>query len=170
MVVKKASLLTTVALVLIVAMPLPAAADEAQQRAHLARILAKEPASLQAFYAAREGRLAWRERQAVAAFADAIRNLDADGLNPDDYRPGALLALHREAYATPGAFEAQAKFDLMLSQCLHLVLHHLHRGKLDPRDLAGGETQSRCRTDCRAGRWSAFRAGLRHGAAGRAAV
>lgn len=120
------------ALALIVAMPLRAAADEAQQRAHLARILATEPASLQAFYAARDGRLAWRERLRVAAFADALSNLDADGLNPDDYHPEALLPLHHEAYLRPDAFEAQARLDVMFSQWLHLVLHQLHRGKLDP--------------------------------------
>ncbi|WP_416139891.1 L,D-transpeptidase family protein [Halomonas sp. HK25] len=109
---------------------------EAQQdnlEAEIARLVAEGEGELRGFYAARDHRPAWAERQQVAAFAEALETLESDGLDPQDYRADRLIAEHRrlqEANATP---TEQARFDLQTSTLLLAALRHLQRGRLDPR-------------------------------------
>ncbi|MDI5920713.1 L,D-transpeptidase family protein [Halomonas sp. LR5S13] len=101
----------------------------------LAERLAEEEAALQDFYAAREGRLAWQEAEAVTGLAAALRSLEADGLNPRDYRPDVLVAGHRQMRAEEQRPAARARFDLQASRALLTALRHLQRGKVDPHRI-----------------------------------
>ncbi|MEQ6888806.1 L,D-transpeptidase family protein [Halomonas sp. CS7] len=104
----------------------------------LAERLAEQELTLRAFYAARDGRPAWQEAATVAALANALRTLDADGLSPQDYRPDTLVAAHRQALAEQSPPAAQARFDLQTSQTLLTALRHLQRGKVDPYRIDPG--------------------------------
>ncbi|PMR72511.1 L,D-transpeptidase family protein [Billgrantia endophytica] len=105
--------------------------------AEIARLVDDETETVRALYREREHRPAWRDGQAVAAFAAALHTLDADGLRPEDYRPDDLVIGHRQAYAEDDS-EQQARFDLHTSQVLLTVLAHLKRGKVDPHSIDTG--------------------------------
>ncbi len=90
---------------------------------------------LQAFYAARAMRPAWRDANVVAALAAAIATLDGDGLVPGDYHPETLLGAYHDAHAAQPRADALARFDIELSRLLITVLHHLASGKVDPRAI-----------------------------------
>ncbi|MDT8878859.1 L,D-transpeptidase family protein [Halomonas saccharevitans] len=100
--------------------------------------LGEQEVALQAFYAARDGRPAWQETATVAALANALRTLDADGLTPQDYRPDTLVAAHRQALAEQSSPAARARFDVQTSQTLLTALRHLQRGKVDPYRIDPG--------------------------------
>ncbi|WP_108444936.1 L,D-transpeptidase family protein [Halomonas denitrificans] len=104
----------------------------------LAARLDEQEVTLQAFYAARDGRPAWQEAATVAALANALRTLDADGLTPQDYRPDTLVASHRQALDEESPPAARARFDLETSQTLLTALRHLQRGKVDPYRIDPG--------------------------------
>ncbi|WFM70435.1 L,D-transpeptidase family protein [Halomonas sp. CKK8] len=101
----------------------------------LAEQLAEEGGGLQDFYAAREGRPAWQEAETVTGFAAALRSLEADGLTPQDYRPDALVAGHRQVQAEGQTPASRARFDLQASRVLLTALRHLQRGKVDPQRI-----------------------------------
>lgn len=98
----------------------------------LADRLPTEQADLQDFYAARQGRPAWQQTEAVAGFADALSTVENDGLNAADYRPGAIMSTHRQLQAGTSTLEDQVQFELRVSRVLMTVLQHLQRGKVDP--------------------------------------
>ncbi len=100
--------------------PVAADSDAAVTRL-ITQVVSTRDADLQAFYAARAMRSAWRDEQTVAAFAAAIATLAEDGLVPSDYRPETLAAAYRKAHAAVPRAEAQA--------------HHLASGKVDPRAI-----------------------------------
>ncbi|MFO8045885.1 MAG: peptidoglycan-binding protein, partial [Halomonas sp.] len=99
----------------------------------IARLVAEEEAELRGFYAARDYRPAWVERQQVAAFAEALQTLASDGLAPSDYRANRLVAERRRLHETDTALTELAQFDLQTSALLLTALRHLQRGRLDPR-------------------------------------
>lgn len=68
----------------------------------------------------------------MAALANALHTLDADGLTPQDYRPDTLVAAHRQALEATSPPEARVRFELRASQTLLTALRHLQRGKVDP--------------------------------------
>jgi L,D-transpeptidase YcbB len=131
----------TVAILLAMALMLsgPIQAEQARQawpeplEAEIARQVAEEDAALRDFYAAREHRPAWVERQQVAAFAEALQTLGSDGLEPRDYRAERLVTEHRRLAEAAAGVGARARFDLEASSLLLTVLRHLQRGRLDPR-------------------------------------
>jgi len=104
----------------------------------LAERLGEQTVTLQAFYASRDSRPAWQEAATVAALANALRTLDADGLTPQDYRPDTLVAAHRQALAEQSSPAARARFDVQTSQTLLTALRHLQRGKVDPYRIDPG--------------------------------
>ncbi|WP_280547419.1 L,D-transpeptidase family protein [Halomonas sp. 11-S5] len=108
---------------------------EATVAGALAERLAEEEGGLRDFYAAREGQPAWQEAETVTAFAAALRSLEADGLNPQDYRPDALVAGHRQVRAEETTPAGRARFDLQASRVLLTALRHLQRGKVDPHRI-----------------------------------
>ena len=84
---------------------------------------------LSEFYRQREFRPAWTERRDIDALITSIRGVDADGLRPADYHLGALgNALARPGTASPSA---NADVDLLLTDALIRLGHHLALGKVD---------------------------------------
>ena len=131
---------TILALVAAMLFP-PAFAEEAEAvrqdplEAEIARQVADAPEVLRHFYAARESRPAWVERQRVASFAEALQTLEGDGLDPRDYRADALVAEQRRLEEAGAGHRELARFDLQASEALLTALRHLQRGRLDPRDV-----------------------------------
>jgi murein L,D-transpeptidase YcbB/YkuD len=117
----------------------PREAPRGGLEAEIARLLAEPPADegaeLQGFYAARDHRPAWGERQQVAAFAEALETLESDGLDPRDYRADRLVAEHRRLQEANAGPAEQARFELATSTLLLTALRHLQRGRLDPRTV-----------------------------------
>ncbi len=114
----------------------PVAADsDAAVTNLISQVVSTGDADLQAFYAARALRPAWRDEQTVAALAGAMATLSEDGLVLSDYRPEALAAAYRKAHAAVPRAEALARFDIEVSGLLITVLHHLASGKVDPRAI-----------------------------------
>ncbi|MGE4533565.1 L,D-transpeptidase family protein [Halomonas sp.] len=115
----------------------PREAPRGGLEAEIARLLAEPPAEegaeLRGFYAARDHRPAWGERQRVAAFAEALETLESDGLDPRDYRADRLVAEHRRLQEANAGPAEQARFELATSTLLLTALRHLQRGRLDPR-------------------------------------
>ncbi|MFB9145961.1 murein L,D-transpeptidase [Halomonas alkalicola] len=115
----------------------PREAPRGDLKAEIARLLAEMPAGegaeLRGFYAARDHRAAWGERQRVAAFAEALETLESDGLDPRDYRADRLVAEHRRLQEANAGPAEQARFELATSTLLLNALRHLQRGRLDPR-------------------------------------
>ncbi|TDO00090.1 L,D-transpeptidase family protein [Halomonas ventosae] len=112
-----------------------AAQDASPVANALAEQLSTQEDMLQDFYAVRQGRPAWQEAETVGSFAAALRSLAADGLNPQDYRPDALVAAHRQLGGEGSAPVDQARFDLQASRVLLTALRHLQRGKVDPHQI-----------------------------------
>ncbi|MFQ3789346.1 L,D-transpeptidase family protein [Halomonas sp. A29] len=111
--------------------------DEPGVVGELARQVASERPRIQAFYAQRDYRPAWRDAEAVTAFTSALHTLESDGLSPQDYRPDELRNRHRAAYEDDDA-EVQAQYDLFATRQLLMALDHLQRGKVDPESLDTG--------------------------------
>lgn len=110
-----------------------AVAEESEPLAGaLAERLLEEQGALRELYAVRDGRPAWQDAETVAGFAAALRTLEADGLNPLDYRPDALAAQYRQVHSAGSTADDRARFDLQASRVLLTALHHLQRGKVDP--------------------------------------
>lgn len=101
----------------------------------LADRLPAEQADLQDFYAARQGRPAWQQPEAVTGFFAALSTVENDGLNAADYRSADLMSTHRQLQAAAGTLEDRVRFELRLSRVLMTVLHHLQRGKVDPQSV-----------------------------------
>ncbi|MEQ6916840.1 L,D-transpeptidase family protein [Halomonas aquatica] len=104
----------------------------------LAERLSEQEGALHDFYAARDWRSAWQDPVTLADFAAALHTLAADGLNPQDYRPDALVAAHRQVRAEASTLDDRARFDLQASRVLLTVLRHLQRGKVDPYRIDTG--------------------------------
>ncbi|MCS4502929.1 L,D-transpeptidase family protein [Arhodomonas aquaeolei] len=90
---------------------------------------------IEAFYAVRDFRPAWRRPEAVTAFTAALDTLADDGLRPADYAADRLVAAHHQAYAGEGPVDERARFDIAVTRLLLTALRHLDRGKVDPASL-----------------------------------
>ncbi|WP_136247838.1 L,D-transpeptidase family protein [Halomonas borealis] len=87
------------------------------------------------FYALHGGAPVWQDREAVATLVELLNALEAEGLDPADYRP-ARLEREAEAALDPAASEAAGiRFDLDASRTLLAALSQLRRGRLDPHDV-----------------------------------
>jgi murein L,D-transpeptidase YcbB/YkuD len=93
--------------------------------------------TLEAFYAEREWRPAWKDAATITAFAEALHTLEGDGLNPSDYRLDTLSTTHRGAYGD-GDPQQLADFELRTSHALLTALQHLQKGKVNPQRLDTG--------------------------------
>lgn len=114
---------------------LAAADSDAAITGLITQMVSARDADIQAFYAGRAMRPAWRDEQTVAALAAAIGTLAEDGLVPSDYGPETLAAAYRKANAAVPRADALAQFDIEQSRLLMKVLHHLASGKVDPRAI-----------------------------------
>jgi L,D-transpeptidase YcbB len=96
------------------------------------------------FYERREFRLAWEKRSSVDDLLRAIRDSEADGLDPRDYHLVALEQLRREVEATSTPIPTLlADFDILLTDALVRLGYHLMFGKVDPERLDPAWNMSR---------------------------
>ena len=87
------------------------------------------------FYAQAQFAPAWTRPADVDQLLAALRDLTADGLDPEDYALTELLRL-RTVPVDPRATPLQrAQFDLLATDACLGALTHLYRGKVDPASL-----------------------------------
>jgi L,D-transpeptidase YcbB len=88
------------------------------------------------FYERREFRPAWKKRSSVDDLLRAIRDSEADGLDPRDYHLIPLERLRRELDASPTPTPSmRADFDILLTDALVRLGYHMMFGKVDPERL-----------------------------------
>jgi murein L,D-transpeptidase YcbB/YkuD len=90
--------------------------------------------ALPELYERRGFTLAWTVPAARADLLRAIRDSEADGLDPEDYLLRQLEAAQPLAEAPDASLEARVDYDLLLTDALARLLYHLVAGKLDPHD------------------------------------
>jgi L,D-transpeptidase YcbB len=96
------------------------------------------------FYERREFRLAWGKRSSVDDLLRAIRDSEADGLDPRDYHLVALEQLRREVEATSTPTPTLlADFDILLTDALIRLGYHVMFGKVDPERIDPAWNMSR---------------------------
>jgi L,D-transpeptidase YcbB len=96
------------------------------------------------FYERREFQLAWVKQSSIEDLFRAIRESDADGLDPRDYHLAALERLRREVEATSTPSPTMlADFDILLTDALVRLGYHLMFGKVDPERLDPSWNMSR---------------------------
>ncbi len=83
------------------------------------------------FYQQRAFQPAW-EAQRASEFLAMVESAATHGLDPQDYH---LLALTRFRAQPPGDAAAIAERELLLTDALVRLVHHLRHGKVDPRQL-----------------------------------
>ncbi len=92
-----------------------------------------EPDAVAKFYKARSSRLAWDHR-AVPKIVKAIRGIEEDGLNPEDYHLATIEKIEEQrGHATTA--ELEADLDLLLTDAIAASLDHVRYGKIRPRQL-----------------------------------
>jgi L,D-transpeptidase YcbB len=96
------------------------------------------------FYERREFQLAWGQRSSIEDLLRAIRESEADGLEPRDYHLIALEQLRHELEASPTPMPTRlADFDILLTDALVRLGYHLMFGKVDPERLDPSWNMSR---------------------------
>ena len=84
------------------------------------------------FYQRRDFEAAWKRDGNVDALLRAIDDMQADGLDPDDYHREAILRLRTAGSRSPAD---RAELDLLLTDALLRVVYHAYFGKVDPERL-----------------------------------
>jgi murein L,D-transpeptidase YcbB/YkuD len=88
------------------------------------------------FYERREFQRAWTNSSAIDELFRAIRDSEADGLDPGDYHLRPLERLRGELAATSAPTPALlADFDILLTDALVRLGYHLIFGKVDPERI-----------------------------------
>jgi murein L,D-transpeptidase YcbB/YkuD len=96
------------------------------------------------FYERREFKLAWVKYTSIEDLLRAIRESEADGLDPRDYHLAALERLRRSLETNPTPAPAMlADFDILLTDALVRLSYHLMFGKADPERLDPSWNMSR---------------------------
>lgn len=72
---------------------------------------------------------------AIQSLADALKGLSEEGLNPDEYRFGAIASYLDAPSQTPPSPAEQAKADILLTEACLRALDNLQYGKVDPDSL-----------------------------------
>ncbi len=86
-------------------------------------------------YARRGFTLAWTAPTAREDLLRAIRDSEADGLDPADYLLRELERARSAAEAADASLDARVDYDLLQSEALTRLLYHLIFGKVDPRSF-----------------------------------
>ncbi len=94
--------------------------------------------TIPAFYKAMDYRPVWQDRDMADALLEEISRIDEEGLIQQDYYYGILKELR--AKAAGGLFSTAdprdvADFDILMSDALLRLCHHLFFGKLNPEGL-----------------------------------
>jgi murein L,D-transpeptidase YcbB/YkuD len=96
------------------------------------------------FYERRGFKPAWVKHTSIEDLFRAIRESEADGLDPRDYHLVALERLRRSIEASPMPVPAMlADFDILLTDALVRLSYHLMFGKVDPERLDPSWNMSR---------------------------
>lgn len=109
------------------------------ERAHDVGLLSIGPAKIRAhqdvaeFYEQRGFQRAWTDLKDVEAMKEAINDSIADGLNPADLNADTISALSKPA--GEDIPERDADLDVLLTDALFTLAHHLAYGKVDPETL-----------------------------------
>ena len=136
-------LLALAALPAVFAVPSPPERDEIQQRialirdgaavsirdGHIASVIV-----LPALYERRDYTPVWTNPQAADQLIDILENIDADGLDSQDYHLSTLQALRTELAGKSNPV-TRAEYDLLLSDSLIRLGYHLQDGKVNPEEL-----------------------------------
>ncbi|HTO71027.1 MAG TPA: L,D-transpeptidase family protein [Myxococcota bacterium] len=88
---------------------------------------------LSQLYERRGFALEWTAPAASDDLARAIRDIDADGLDPEDYLRTPLERARAAALAPNALAQARVDWDLLQTEALVRLLYHLILGKVDPR-------------------------------------
>jgi murein L,D-transpeptidase YcbB/YkuD len=83
------------------------------------------------FYRGREFRAAWSSPRELDDLLSFIRGVESDGLRPEDYHLRTIESLRRSADRP----EKRADLDILATDALARLGHHLYLGKVDPTDL-----------------------------------
>ena len=89
--------------------------------------------TLPELYTKRRFTLAWQDHGKRNELIDIIRNIDQEGLNPDDYLLPSLLQYHARDGNLADA--DRVDFDILLTESLVRLGYHLRFGKVDPKSL-----------------------------------
>lgn len=95
------------------------------------------------FYENRTFRRAWTDSMAVEALFRAINESRRDGLEPTDYHYTSLSLLQEAVARNPTDLELRSDFDLLLTDALVRLGHHILFGKVDPERLDANWNMSR---------------------------
>ena len=89
-------------------------------------------------------RLIWTDSAAIVQLLEAVRNIEDDGLDPQDYHLKELLLYHNALLAV-GKKDPwlSADFDIILTDSFIRLAYHLYFGKVDPVTLNPGWNLSR---------------------------
>jgi len=93
-----------------------------------------EPKPVGRFYEARGWRSVWRPDQ-VPRIVEAIKRVDADGLNPADYH---LTAIEDRSRGGAAGALLDADQDILLTDAVAAVVDNVRYGKVRPRSLGHG--------------------------------
>lgn len=86
------------------------------------------------FYAHRDYQPVWTSSASVGALVAGLDDLVQDGIHPDHYAAGSLMAGFERSQAAGAS--AQVAFELQASRALLQALDDLNRGRLNPRLLS----------------------------------
>ncbi len=80
--------------------------------------------------------LIWQNLQNVNDLLNELKNIEEDGLNPEDYHLSTLRIqkLHIEKSESP-ELSLLADYDILLTDSLIRLIYHLYFGKVDPENL-----------------------------------
>jgi len=87
------------------------------------------------FYTHRAYRAAWTNDSDVAQLIKSLNNLQADGLNPADFRVDEIVRTQPSVQALTASTEQRAAFDIATTHTFISALLQLRRGKVDPARL-----------------------------------
>jgi murein L,D-transpeptidase YcbB/YkuD len=87
------------------------------------------------FYTHRAYRAAWTNDSDVAQLIKSLNNLQADGLNPADFRIDEIVRTQPSVQTLTASTEQRAAFDIATTHTFITALLQLRRGKVDPARL-----------------------------------
>jgi len=100
------------------------------------------------FYANRQYQPAWTNPKGIDDLLLAIGGSKADGLFPEDYHLKPIETLRKQAQGqTPPSPELTADIDLLMTDALFRLSHHLLYGKVNPQSLSPDFSLSRTSLD-----------------------
>ena len=89
--------------------------------------------TLEVFYSATLYKSVWQSKKDRKIILEQLRNSNAEGLNPADYKITKLQQYEIKASSLSDA--DKAKYDVLLTYCLQKYIRHLTHGRLSPKVL-----------------------------------